>query len=100
LLFPKWHVGDGETGKITLNEWLLSGARVASRNDRVWAIADRQLCGELNQKATFEVARCLPDFRHSFTSMLQPLLPSLWGSSGSNAAKPSISPVYDLLLGC
>src|SRR3954466_3487567 len=39
--FPKWHVRDGETGKIALNDWLLSGARSASLNDRVWGVSGR-----------------------------------------------------------
>ncbi len=36
LPFLKTAVGEGETGKIAFIEWLLSEARVASRNDRVW----------------------------------------------------------------
>jgi hypothetical protein len=41
--FPKWPVGDGETRKIASNEWPLSGARIASLNDRVWATAEGPL---------------------------------------------------------
>lgn len=37
--FPKWPVGDGEKGKIALNDWPLSGARIVSLNVRVWAKA-------------------------------------------------------------
>jgi len=33
--FPKWPIGDGETRKIALNEWPLSGAPIASLNVRV-----------------------------------------------------------------
>jgi hypothetical protein len=33
--FPKWPVGDGDMGKIALNEWPLSGAQIASLNVRV-----------------------------------------------------------------
>ena len=35
--FPRWPIGDGETGKIALNEWSLWGAPIANLNVRVWA---------------------------------------------------------------
>lgn len=41
--FPKWAVGDGETGKISLNEWRLSEARIASINFRVWGVCRQSL---------------------------------------------------------
>jgi len=39
--FPKWPIGDGETGKIALNEWPLLDARIVSVNVRVWAVNGR-----------------------------------------------------------
>jgi len=41
--FPKWPVGDGETGKIALNEWPVSGIRIVSTYGRLWAIFARPL---------------------------------------------------------
>jgi len=35
--FPKWPIEHGETGKIALNEWPLSGAWIASLNVEMWA---------------------------------------------------------------
>jgi hypothetical protein len=36
-------MGAGETAKIALNEWPLSGARIASLNVRYWATVEREL---------------------------------------------------------
>ena len=38
--FPKWPIGDDETGKIALNEWPLWGAPIASLRVRLWAEAE------------------------------------------------------------
>jgi len=67
---PKRPVGDGEKGKIALNEWLLPDVRVDRLNGQVWVNAPCATASGQTQLRTFTSPPRLPNYGHSFISAL------------------------------